>query len=182
MNGSIYERELKSILEGDRKVVKQYILNLPSSTAKEVERIIDHPYWVVRAAGSFGVDLIAVRYQLAFPIEVKSSSSNILRFSNKKSKKSKQYLYMKEKCEKSGLFALYAFRLKGKQKEEPWRIFHVEKSNPTGINEILQYKIPSISLNSNHNMEMKWEEGMPLSEFIKLTFHLQEKDISGKLF
>jgi Holliday junction resolvase len=54
--GSVYERELKKLLTANR-------------------------FLVVRAAGSLGVDLVAINSNVAFPIEVKASRTTRLQFS-----------------------------------------------------------------------------------------------------
>ena len=80
-NGDIYERELKAILAGDEKVIDKMIRTCTDEEREGYLSIKELPFMVVRAAGSHGVDLIALRWDFSFPIEVKSSADHILHFS-----------------------------------------------------------------------------------------------------
>jgi len=70
---STYERELKGILEADIDTLKKVIKKCDAESSRKYLSIERKPFLVVRAAGSLGFDLLAVREQIALPIEVKSS-------------------------------------------------------------------------------------------------------------
>ena len=85
--------------------------------------LVEHPFMVVRAAGSHGVDLIAMRWDYSFPIEVKSSENDIL-YMSKTARLIEQAQKMLDDCDRSHVVPIYAFRLKG-VKGDPWRIFTI---------------------------------------------------------
>ena len=74
--GSQYERELRQVLAGIPKGVEAVIRSCNEQEKMKMRLIIQRPFLVVRAAGS-GMegsgDLLALRGDLCFPIEVKSS-------------------------------------------------------------------------------------------------------------
>ena len=79
--GDIYERELKHLLSGDQAVIDKVTKTCTEEEAAGYRSLLSHPFMVVRAAGSHGVDLIALRWDFSFPIEVKSSADFVLHFS-----------------------------------------------------------------------------------------------------
>lgn len=163
--GEVYERELKNILSGD----EQALLKM-TRTGDEDEKngylgLRDNPFLVIRAAGSLGVDLVALRWDFSFPIEVKSSRTDVLRFSSNPHL-AEQAERMSVDCSRSCLIPMYAFRLKSR-KGDPWRIFSLPlEKDLEGRIGILQKKIPCIELNKNGNYIMRWEDGMKLSKFL----------------
>ncbi len=165
--GAIYERELKNILSGEPETIKKITKTMSEEERKNYETIIEHPFLVLRAAGSFGIDLIAIRRDFSFPIEVKSSKDKNLRFSVDCGRGQKQAEEIIKECEKSEIIALYAFRLKS-QRGDPWRIFtlpfNIEFEGwPKFIYELL----PKISITKGGNYVMHWDLGMPLNKFIE---------------
>lgn len=81
------------------------------------------PFLVIRAAGSLGVDLVALRWDFSFPIEVKSSCDDVLHFS-KNQRLTEQADSMLSECCRSHLVPIYAYRLKS-QCGDPWRLFTI---------------------------------------------------------
>ncbi|MDR2866797.1 MAG: Holliday junction resolvase [Methanomassiliicoccaceae archaeon] len=163
--GDRYERELKYLLAGDEKTVKTMIKTCDEAEKRAYSSIADNPFVVIRAAGSFGVDLVALRWDFSFPIEVKSSSDELLRFS-KNPRLTEQADKIIEDCKRSSLIPIYAFRLKG-YRGDPWRIFSLPLDCVLrGRMGIMQRTIPQIEVNSNGNYMMRWENGMKLSKFI----------------
>jgi Holliday junction resolvase len=77
--GSQYERELRQVLAGIPKGVESIIRSCSEEEKTKMRLIIKRPFLVVRAAGS-GMegsgDLLALRGDLCFPIEVKSSKKS----------------------------------------------------------------------------------------------------------
>ena len=82
MTSSQYERELKNILEGETKTLEKVTKTCSTIEKMNYLKIIDKPFAVIRAAGSFGCDLIAARGNISFLTEVKTSSSDTLHFSS----------------------------------------------------------------------------------------------------
>ena len=119
---------------------------------------------VVRGAGSLGVDLVAIRAGLSLPIEVKSSTSDVLRFSRSE-KLVVQAQEMIDDCKRVGLMPVYAFRYK-RQRGDAWRIFTLDVGPLNGRLKLVYSKLPKISPSKEGNLIMRWHDGMPLSKFI----------------
>lgn len=119
--GDVYERELKALLSGEEKAVRNMVKTCDAAERAAYESMTSFPFLVIRAAGSLGVDLVALRWDFSFPIEVKSSDSDVLYMSRSERLK-EQAQRMIETCDKSHIIPLYAYRLKG-VKGDPWRIF-----------------------------------------------------------
>jgi hypothetical protein len=121
------------------------------------------------------VDLVALRWDFSFPIEVKSSSDGMIRFS-KNPRLAEQAENMICDCQRSSLIPIYAFRLKG-YRGDPWRIFTLPMERALkGRMGIIQRTIPMVEVNSNGNFVMKWENGMKLSKFIDYMSLLTHED------
>jgi Holliday junction resolvase len=165
MHGSQYERELRGILEGNDKIITNAIKSCDILETEKYLQIIEKPFAVIRAAGSLGVDLVAVRGNISFLIEIKSSSSNTLHFSTMAGKLQRQAEEMKKLCEKTNTLPIYAFRLKN-IRGDSWRIFTVDLSNLSGRMGIAHRRLPKLEKSQNQNYIMRWENGMQLSDFI----------------
>ncbi len=165
MTSSQYERELKNILEGETKTLEK--VTKTCSTIEKINylKIIDKPFAVIRAAGSFGCDLIAARGNISFLTEVKTSSSDTLHFSSMGGKLQDQAESMINLCEKTKTLPIYAFRNKNKH-GETWRIFTLDVAGLEGTINILHKRLPKIKKSSSGNFIMRWNEGMALSDFI----------------
>ena len=174
--GAIYERELKGILSGDKKIIDKILKKLDDEERENYMKIVDRPFMVLRAAGSLGVDLIAIRNDFSFPIEVKSSKSKILRFTQNSSRGQKQAEGIIRECEKTGVIALYAFRLKS-YRGDPWRMFCLPlKKKPMGWMGYIYEILPKVSLTKEGNYILHWDDGMPLSRFISYLNYKKEDE------
>ncbi len=163
--GDNYERELKNLLSADDRTVKRMLKSCSPEERDGYLSIERNPFMMVRAAGSLGSDLVAMRWDVSFPIEVKSSVSDVLRFSAAP-RLMEQADRMSESCERAGLVPVYAFRLKG-FRGDPWRLFSLPLDGSLqGRHALLVRKIPAMSRNDNGNYIMRWEEGMKLSSFL----------------
>jgi len=165
MNASQYERELKGILEGEVRILSKITKTCSALERDNYFKITDKPFVVIRAAGSLGVDLVATRGDISFLTEVKTSNSEILHFSSTAGKLQKQAETMKKICEKTKTLPVYAFRTKGKQGDS-WRVFTIDIEGLEGRTSILHKRLPKLRKSKNGNFIMKWNEGMPLSDFI----------------
>ena len=164
--GDIYERELKFLLTGDRKSIDQMVKRCDDREGRAYNRMLTEPFVVIRAAGSLGVDLVALRWDFSFPIEVKSSAEETMHFSRSQ-RLTDQANRMKDECCKSHLLPIYAMRLKGIRGGDPWRVFALPMDEELkGNMGLLQRKVPQIRVNDNGNYIMKWSDGMKLSDFI----------------
>jgi len=165
MKGSQYERELKGILEGDEQVLQKNIKSCSTVEKENYLKIQEKPFAVIRAAGSLGIDLVAVRGDVSFLIEIKSSSSETLHFSTMAGKLQQQAESMKSNCEKTKTLPLYAFRLKN-YRGDSWRIFTLDVTDLEGRLGIVHRRLPILDRSKNNNYIMRWHHGMPLSEFV----------------
>ena len=148
-NAAAYERELKEIFSKEN-------------------------YLTVRAAGSHGVDLVILKGDRCFPIEVKSSAESTIRFSNASNYANKQAKMMIEECKRSELIPIYAFRLmntnRGGLTQQKWRIFTIPalSYHLTEAYGRFREMIPKIRTSGNGGYIMKWNDGMTLPEFLRL--------------
>ena len=78
---SQYERELRHVLAGIPTGVEAVIKSCSVEQKERMRLVLRRPFLVVRAAGS-GIegsgDLLALRGDLSFPIEVKTTKSTLL--------------------------------------------------------------------------------------------------------
>ena len=164
---SQYERELRQVLAGVPKGVEAIIRSCEPIAKERMRQVLNRPFLVVRAAGS-GMegtgDLLALRGDLCFPIEVKSTKADKLYLSGRTKD---QYDAMVNEGERCKLMPLYAHRRKG-VRGDSWRIFRVQTSNLSGRLRMLEKSIPPFPLNRNGSHYLNWEDGMPLNEFISL--------------
>ena len=165
MAGTNFERELKGILQADRKTLERVVKGCSSSERENYMSISNSPFMVVRAAGSFGVDLVAIRSDLALPIEVKSSSSRKITFSHSSGKAQQQAERMRAECQRAGVIPIYAFRLKG-FRGDAWRIFSLQVDGIGGVAGLLYERIPRVHVTTHGGYVLRWDEGMKLSDFI----------------
>lgn len=161
---SIYERELKEILQGNESVIEKYVKGLSEIERCSIMKILKFPFLVIRGAGSLSVDLVALRSDFSFPIEVKSSSERTFWFSRNE-KTALQLKNFMDKCSKIGVIPIYAFYLKS-FRGDSWRIFTAEIQNISGRTRILYEHIPKIEKTKEGNFIMRWEDGMELHKFI----------------
>ena len=162
--GGSYERELKGILIGDQKVLRKATRTCDPFVKDDYMKILKWPFMVTRAAGSFGVDLVAIRGDVSFPIEVKASKHHILHFSDSPRLK-EQADRMQAECQKAKVVPIYAFRLKSIQGDS-WRIFTMDMEGLDGVPAVVHRRIPRLAVTKSGNYAMRWNEGLPLAEFI----------------
>ncbi|RLF37529.1 MAG: Holliday junction resolvase [Thermoplasmata archaeon] len=165
MNASQYERELKGILEGEVKILSKITKTCSALEKSNYFKITSKPFAVIRAAGSLGVDLVATRGDISFLTEVKTSNNSVLHFSSMAGKLQRQAETMKRICEKTKTLPVYAFRSKGTHGDS-WRVFTLDLEGLEGRTSVLHKRLPKLRRSKNGNFIMKWDEGMPLSDFI----------------
>lgn len=165
MSASQYERELKNILEGETKTISMITKSCNVIEKDNYSKITDKPFAVIRAAGSYGADLVATRGDISFLTEVKTSIGDTLHFSSMGGKLQEQAETMKKLCKKTKTLPVYAFRAKGKRGDS-WRIFTFDIEGLEGRASVVNKRLPKIKKSKNGNFVMRWNEGMPLSDFI----------------
>lgn len=166
--GDVYERELKALLAGDKKAVAKMVKTCNAMETAAYNSMLQDPFLVIRAAGSLGVDLVALRWDFSFPIEVKSSSDPVMHFS-KNQRLVEQADEMLGECHRSHLVPVYAFRLKS-YRGDPWRVFTIPCDHQyKGRHSIVYRRLPKLDVSSSGNYIMRWEDGMKLSDFLLYT-------------
>jgi len=161
----IYERELKGILAGEKALLQKVTRTCTLEERDAYFSILKKPFFVIRSAGSLQVDLLAMRGDYSFPIEVKSSKHAVVRFS-----RSEQLQQQAEKllfeCTRANLVPVYAFRLKS-SKGDHWRIFRMEMERPPkGTASILYRRLPTLRRTKAGYRVLDFKLGMPLNRFI----------------
>jgi hypothetical protein len=109
--------------------------------------------------------LVALRGDISFLMEIKSSNTDTLHFSSVDGKLQRQAEKMQRECEKTGTLPVYGFRLKG-HGGDSWRLFTMEIQKLEGRAKILHNRLPKLALSKSGNFIMRWEVGLPLSDFI----------------
>jgi hypothetical protein len=161
-----YERELRSLLSGEPASVKAYSRALPPTERAEFERLIEEPYLVVRGAGSLGLDLVALRREVALPIEVKASSAPVIRFTAAGGRANAQLASHRRVAARAGLMVLYAYRRLGLRGEEAWRLFSAGSAPSRGLLAAACRSLPLVEATREGNGILRWDGGMPLSQFL----------------
>src|SRR3990172_12400231 len=126
---SVWERELKDVLAGGPEGVRGISVGLWDEERRGYECLLTMPFVTVRAGGSLGLDLVALRGEFSFPFEIKASNDAEIRLHrNARLKAQKEELL--RLCQGARVIPLYAFRRKGIRGEDPWRLFTMAVSNP----------------------------------------------------
>ena len=165
--GTSYERELRSVLAGEIKGIRAVTRSCSEVERAKAMRVVRRPFLVVRAPGSGSEgtgDLLALRGDVCFPVEVKTSKKKRIYLSGRTMD---QYKSLKSTGEKCGLLPLYAFRLKG-VRGDSWRIMKVEVEGLTGKLRHLSRSIPALPLSSRGTPHLDWDAGMPVHKFLSL--------------
>ena len=162
---SAYERELRAVLSGSRDGVRAVTRSCTELEKACAMRVKQRPFLVIRAAGS-GMegsgDIVALRGDICFPIEVKTSKNKKIYFSGRIKN---QYQSMQMEGNKCGLMPLYAHRLKG-MRGDSWRIFRVKTESLSGSLALLSRRIPILPVTKRGNPMLDWDMGLPLHKFL----------------
>ena len=165
--GGAYERELRSVLAGEEKGIRAITRSCSETERAQAMQICQRPFLVVRAPGSGSEgtgDLLALRGDMCFPIEVKSSKKPKLYLSGRTVL---QYQALEEIGVKCSIQPFYAYRLKG-VRGDSWRIFRVRTEGLTGKLRLLSRTVPELPLTRNGTPYLDWEKGLPLHKFLSL--------------
>jgi len=164
---SEFERELKGILMGGKQVLHKITKSCSPSESHNYRTIVSNPFIVIRSAGSLGIaDLVAIRGDISFLIEIKTSKAREIRFDRASRANQKQAEKIIAQCEKTGTLLLYAQRLKG-IRGDCWKIFSLDIKGLSGIPRLIHDKVPLLRKTQGGTYIMNWDEGMKLSTFIK---------------
>ena len=164
---SEFERELKGILTGDNNILYKITKSCSPSESHNYMAILTNPFIVIRSAGSLGIaDLVAIRGDMSFLIEIKTSKAKEIRFIRSSGANQKQAEKIVIQCKKAGTLLLYAHRLKG-IRGDCWRVFSLDIKGLSGIARLIHDKVPLLRKTKGGTYIMNWDEGMKLSTFIK---------------
>jgi len=163
---SDYERELREILSGNTDVIEKVTKSCSDEEKAKYLKIVDSPFIVVRAAGSLGIaDIVALRGDISFLVEIKTRKGRSILFSHEGGRMQRKAEEMLEKCEKSKVLPLFAFRIKNYHGDS-WRMYSLKMEGLEGRAKLVSKRIPEIGKTANGNYFLKWDEGMKLSDFI----------------
>jgi hypothetical protein len=176
-SASVYERELKELLQGEREAVDRYARSLPADERERFRAALRAPFLVVRAAGSLGFDLVALRSEFAFPLEVKSSVADTIRFSAASGRAAEQLEAHRRAVDRVGLLVIYAFRRLGHRGGEAWRLFAAGAPRAGGRSALLVKRLPPVEHTREGNGVLRWDSGFPLSRFLNLVADLVEPEL-----
>lgn len=170
----LYERELKGILMADRDVLVRVTKNLPADEQIAYMKIMEKPFVVVRAAGSFGIDM-AVVGSISFLVEEKSSSEPLYHYNAPRIVEQAELLL--RLCSCAGIIPVYAYRLKNLRGQDPWRLFTMELQEGIldGKDKLVHDRFPKLERTKANNYVMRWENGMPLHRFIDYIVSIRKR-------
>ena len=158
---------MRSVLAGEEKGVRAITRSCNESERAQAMQICQRPFLVVRAPGSGSEgtgDLLALRGDMCFPIEVKSSKKSKLYLSGRTVL---QYQALEEIGIRCSIQPFYAYRLKG-VRGDSWRIFRVKTEGLTGKLRLFARTVPELPLTRNGTPYLDWEKGLPLHKFLSL--------------
>ncbi|EQD49261.1 holliday junction resolvase Hjc, partial [mine drainage metagenome] len=146
--------------QGQPEAIRRFVRALPPTDRPLVERVEREPFLVVRAAGSLGFDLVALRREFAFPLEVKSSRSELIHFSAASGRATEQLRAHRAAVGRVGLVVLYAFRRIGHRGGDPWRLFGAADPPEGGSIRYLYRRLPPVETTREGNAVLRWEHGI----------------------
>lgn len=165
--GHAYERELRDILSGDPDALDKMTRTGGPKIVSAYRQPARDPFLMVRAAGSLGTgDLVAMRNGFGFLIEVKAAGRDTIHFSESSGALHEQAEAITDEADRAGVLALYAFRLKGHRKKDPWRIFALPCENLEGRGKFLARRTPTLPRTDSGTHVLRWDEGRPLHRFL----------------
>lgn len=165
-SAATYERELKELLQGDPAALRRYGRRFPPTARPSIHGHSRKPFLVVRAAGSHGFDLVALRPEFSFPIEVKSSAEETIRFSAAGGRGTEQWHEHQRAAARVDLFVIYAYRRLGRAPGDSWRLFATGEPPSGGLLRYLCRRFPPVEQTAEGHGILRWEHGLPLAEFL----------------
>lgn len=154
---SVYERELRDIFQGD---ITPYIKTVDDACIKGYLQAYFKPFSVIRGAGSLGIDILPMRGDQYYPIEVKSSKKGSVYFSSDE-RLQEQLDNFTAESERTNVPVAYALRNKGVPGEK-WQMFRID----TEISKSVYWMLPAIPRSKDGSPILKWGDGFSLSAFI----------------
>jgi hypothetical protein len=175
---SAYERELRTLLEGEPAAVRAYARAIPPELREQFERLTEEPFLVIRGAGSLGFDLVALRREFAFPLEVKASTEPVIRFTAASGRADAQLAAHRAAVGRVGLTVLYAYRRLGLRGQESWRLFLGSPAPEEGRLRYICRRLPPVNSTREGHGILRWEEGLELSRFLSIFRAITDRPIA----
>lgn len=173
--GHAYERELRGVLTGDRDTIGKMTRTGGAEIIRSYSAPLKAPFMVVRAAGSLGTgDLVVLRSGFSFVLEVKAAGRDTVHFSESSGKLQEQAEELGRVAERAGILAMYAFRLKGHRKTDPWCMFTLPNDNLEGRGRLLARYTPDLPTTDSDTFVLRWNEGRPLHHFLEQYYEVFE--------
>jgi hypothetical protein len=110
---------------------------------------------------------VAIRGDVSFPIEVKSSVNDTIHFSASSGRGTQQANELLDLCKKARLAPLYAYRMKRVRGEDPWRLFTVRVEGVQGTLRFIYELLPKLEPERGGHLILRWNDGMPLHKFVE---------------
>ena len=163
---SAYERELRDIFAGNEETIERLGKTMSDDAVQKYRKTIEYPFYVLRGAGSLGVDLMPIRGPIHIPIEVKSSILSTFYFSSSKDDTLQLESYQRA-VKRHQMPLLYAYRHKGRRGEK-WAVYRLHYVlDPDKLPQTLSFHfVPTIPRTKTGNRYMPFDDGLPLSEFL----------------
>lgn len=166
--GHAYERELRGVLAGDQGTIEKMTRTGSPNVVRAYRQPMTDPFLVVRAAGSLGTgDLVAMRSGFAFIVEVKAAARDTVHFSESSGALHEQAQELADIAGATGTLALYAFRLKGHRKTDPWRVFSLPIDGLDRRANIIARRTPQLPTTDSGTYVLRWDQGRPLHSFLE---------------
>lgn len=179
--GHSYERELKGVLTGEERAVEKMTRTGGNDIVLAYRQPMHEPFQVVRAAGSLGDgDLVVMRNGFAFLVEVKAANRDTVHFSESSGKLQEQAEALTQTAQQAGTLALYAFRLKGHNKKDPWRLFSLPTDDLPRKFEMLADRVPRLPRTRSDTYVLRWEQGRPLHAFLEHFYWVFEDGLAAE--
>jgi hypothetical protein len=118
-----------------------------------------------------------MRNGFAFVIEVKAAGRDTVHFSESSGALQEQAEILDEVSAKAGILSLYAFRLKGHRKKDPWRLFTLPGAPTRGKASLLARRTPELPTTASDTFVLRWEEGRPLHHFLTQYYEVFEDGV-----
>lgn len=154
-----YERELRDIFKGEVDTIDKLVKTMDDESAGMYYLLDEFPFYVLRGAGSLGIDILAIRKGVYIPIEVKSGKGDTKYFGEYEREQADRYVIVSNRC---SMPVLYAYRQKGR---------HGEKYSLFGMiteatDEVFPF-VPKIQKTDRMNRILRFDHGMTLSSFLE---------------
>lgn len=154
-----YERELRDVFKGELDTIDKLAKTMDDTSAGMYYWLNEFPFYVLRGAGSLGIDILAIRERVYIPIEVKSGKGDTKYFGEYEREQADKYVEFSDKC---SMPVLYGYRQKGRHGEK-YSLFGII----TEATDIVFPFVPKIRRTKQGNRILRFDDGILLSSFLE---------------